>query len=345
MHAHTAFYSRLLLGLTLALLLGTLLPHTTAANAAPSTIFRFEFEYDLASPPTLEGAQLVACDGGQPCDSPQLLATFGQCEGAGCLVATGSEPATFTCNPAACEVDLWDVENDGPYYAVFDFTDKLRVTPLLESGPRSYRTTIQPDGLQLRSIFREPYYEFVVLFLIPAFLFTWIIESVVVWLLLRTRHRRTRDDLLGTLLGWLIPLHMVTIPMVWFFFPALHWNANVQHHQFGLIAAGLLLLVSAAALLYRKHRLTWGIAAGLVLLALVAIPLLWAAGSEAAVLPALPLSPGILTLLAEGFVFAFEACFLYIVGRGRLTVGYAALLSILANAASWGGGELLLRLI
>ena len=334
------------LGLLALVLVAVLLPRIVYANAAPPPAdLRFDFIYETSEPVTLEGVQLVACTG-EACSEPILVGAYGRCDVAPCLPATfpteeqtGRPLVPIECTRDGCHYDGED-RYHYQYRLVLQFSDGVRESRIFPASFEPYRVRVQDEGVVVGSLVSEAYGGvFVIFSFLPILLFVWVIEAIVAYLFLRYRRIEVRRVLL-----WLLVLHLATLPIVWSFFPALSWAPTVEARSFAPAALGLVLLLAGVAILHARGRLSRWVALGALLLGLVGVPLLAYLGGRGILTPPLlDLSPTVTTVLSEVFVFAFEAWFLYTISRGRLPLAQAALLSLLANVASYGGGQLFIR--
>lgn len=307
--------------LVLLVLLGVaLLPRVAFANAGPPpSNLRFEFDYETSEAVTLEGAQLLACEG-EGCAETVLVGSYGTCEAAPCVTdfaaaAAGGEIVPIECTREACEYDGED-RYVYRYRLVLQLSDGTRESRVFDATTEPYRVRVQDDGLVVRSVTSEPYGVLAAIVgFFPALLFTWVIEGTIAYLFLRSRKTEV-----PRLLLWLFVLHLATIPMVWTFFPAMSWAPRVEERTFAPPALGLIVLMAGVALLYRSGRLSrWGVL-GAVVLGLVGVPLLASLGGQGFLRPPiLDFSRSVATVLSEIFVFVFEGWFLYTISRGLVT--------------------------
>lgn len=333
--------------LPLCLLLALfLLPSLAHANSAPPSDFRFDFVYETREPVTLEGAQLVTCQE-EPCAQPILLGQFGDCSAAACLPLPADPVPEYPlrtvlpmeCSQESCRADA--SEGYGSYYLVLQFSDSVRVTRTFDATRAPYVVRVQEQGVLLRSPLDTPYRLLVPLLLfVPALLFTILVEGAVIALLAPILSIPRRRFLL-----WLLPIHLATLPLVWFLFPAFSWSPPLEAQLFGPAALGMVPLLLVAIELARRGatRARWALFA-LVAVGLLSV-LLYLGSRGALPLPTLDLPPAATTALAELAIFLVELWVWRRLGRGAVGWGGAAALSLLANGTSYLLGEALLWLL
>jgi hypothetical protein len=334
-----------------ATLLLLALPAGTNSAPPPSEVW-FTFDYETSQRVKLEGVQLVGCDT-IDCFQPVLLQQYGVCNDVACL---SSSPKltdwsdTFECAGNRCRSASHKYEMTH-FKLVVQFSDQVRLSKVLDGLPTEYwgrqivwRVTVKDAGLLVvpDTNLEQPV-DRLGLFLV-GLLSTQLIELIIaasyLWLWMRVDVKRLVNILLIVFL-----VHLVTFPMVWFFFPSLGQFQPGYARTIGVFS--LIVTILYATLLafiyivkHRNRRL------GLIGLSLISLPMTFfcffillflSAYGNYSVL-AKGLSPGVILLTSEIFAVVGEAVLITILSKGTLSWRQAGVMSLLANTTSfvWG---------
>ncbi|MBA3532361.1 MAG: hypothetical protein H0T73_10610 [Ardenticatenales bacterium] len=334
--------TQLLATLLLLLLLLSVPTAEAHANAAPPDFLRFRLEYEIPLPGDIIGAQFQGC-ADERCSEITYALTYGRCGAEGCIEAGSSVPMIvdrLDCSLSACTANFRDemYQLRGQYERlVIHFSDRVRVSQPFDGTWAERRlVVVREEALEMSN---EPGVMVVgsLLLFLPAAFLTLLVELLVGYLYLRRFPEIPKKMLL-----WLLPLHLVTLPMIWFFFPSLRLLPNPSATLLAPAAFSLTLIVGAALLSLsggyigeRSFMLLFG-------LGLLSAPFIaWGYATLAAPSEIHGVPAALTTPLSELFAVLFEAWFLRVVNREFLSRNHALRLSLLANAASYALGLLL----
>jgi hypothetical protein len=168
------------------------------------------------------------------------------------------------------------------------------------------------------------------------------VAAVVLWQLGLARREIT------ILLGLIGVLNLLSLSVVWFFFPALGFFQTNTDLAFGTSILLIALIFGGVVGGIRWIDSTWqrlllvGLSAGflpIILFIALVVALVADYGNRLPTADGLPAH--ITLMLSELFAFVFEAVLIYLASRRALNIGQAVLLSLAMNVASFLAGVLL----
>jgi hypothetical protein len=329
------------------------------ANLAPPPArLWFTFQDPVGKPLSPTALQLIACR--EDCTQGDLLLSYGKkCTQPGCLAGEPVlENSLLACSQALCLARSYDFPA-GAYRLVAQINGKSYTSGPVELfrgeapgyNTLAYRVTVSDRGLSLEfePDFVQPDFNPYRANFFQALLLTLAIELSIaflyLWFVLRWR-----GAALGLPLFLVFLADLVTLPLVWYFFPTLKPFTPFAGRFLGLFwlaCAGIFTLVAYAVFVLLKGRQRWFILAGIVVLLLVAIPFCslvigYTIGYPNAYKIYPTGLPGIWSLvIAEIFAWLYEAFFVYFISRKTVPLKHALLLSLLMNLASYLAGTFL----
>ncbi len=340
------------LAIVLALLALALHPWAADADAAPPPPHTwFNLVYGGPRPGALQGARLLACSSPH-CAQAALVAEFGRCDQPGCSptqMQTGSPTGSMDCAEDTCVVlgEPWQAATGGSLRLILQFEGGVRASQPFPAPPSPYGYTLQvrvteqglavaqdpiqsgPEGLPTdRANFLAN--------LLLTELVELVVAAVFLWRLKVERPARLR------VLGIVALVNLLTLPVVWGFFPSLGvWRAGTAIAWLAFLP---LLYAILAALIIRIERRGRRIALGVLLV--VSLPVILSITLFLAMMAAegspLPSSAGLpwgtLVFMSEVFAVVVEAALLVFFTRRALAWRRAGLLSLAMNAASFLAG-------
>ncbi len=351
-----------------------LAPPVRADMPKTPSIVWFTFDYETSQAVTLEGVQVVICpDHKDKCEPSLLHLQYGVCDQSECLPGPPelTEPneydLTFECVGKICRV--LSIDYAGQYYLyppfklIAQFSDRVRVSPVVERVPPSYKpidyyrsghpawqvTVTDPDLFVVKDTAKGSFLRLSTFSL--SLVSNLIIELIVAVVFLLGWMRFDVKLPLLNLLVIVVLVNLITLPVVWFFFPSLgQFQPGYNRFMGGviLILANLfaLLLIS----IYRTQGILWRV--GLIIFGIFFLGVVLAAFYFSFLvvilmflysLPVVGLSPGVILILAETFAVLYETMLIVVLSKGGLSWRQAGLMSLLMNAASFMGGLLIFR--
>ncbi len=333
-------------------------PQPAAANAAPPpTMIWFRFD-DTEPDLERQGMQLLHCKD-STCTEATVWQQYGVCEGSGCLTPDNELPddKPLTCRADRCMYmygyggfsDVYDLR------LVVQYSDQVRQSNVFPSVNSSrpwsrYESNllVSTTGDSLNVVVDPPGNDAPPPMLI-AFLLTQALELLVAGVFLQRLGLAGRE--LRLMLGLIALINTLSFPVVWTFFPSLGFFHTENEREFGNHMLSVALFYGAILggfrwIGSRRWRRALGIVAAITipLAALISLGRLFTIGYSASPPIADGLPYGLTVALSELFAFAFETALIYLAGRRRLSLGQAALLSLLMNLASFLAGLLLWQL-
>jgi hypothetical protein len=327
-----------------------------ANSLPPPSVVWFSFVYQTTQTPRLLGVQLIACRTTN-CEQPVLLQQYGTCDGAGCVTSPpklAEWPSDFECAANVCRSATSVGYMETGFKLVVQFSDRVRASEVMEKLPLLYgevstwRVLVRDTDLSIegapppavsdpaRSFPKQPLLQFGLSILVEL-----LVAGVCFWRTVEPRY------LEGKLLIVLL-VNLVSLPVVWFFFPALG-----QFQSSANLTIGFIVLLAAfiyAALLagiYRSENKTrrWVVALTALSLpvtafcSLVVFSFLNGYYGRNITVQGLPASVTIFA--SEVFAVVFEAILITILSKKSLPLRVIWITSLLMNAASFGVGLLL----
>ena len=355
--ANTTIVKKFVLVCVVALI--ALLPGDVAyANAAsPPSVVWFTFDYKTAQIPKLVGIQLIGCETTN-CGRAVLLQQYGTCDGVGCLALPATltvKPNDFGCAGNKCRSAAFPSHGGTDFRLVVQFSDRIRISEVISKLPSSFvedtawRVVVQGTDLSMQPdtipVVPDPYV-LNIQHLLGRLGLSIVVELLVAGLCFQIWSNTDRRRLMGRLLIILL-VNLVTLPVVWFFFPSLGQFQSDASHKLGIFV--LIVAVSYADLLIGIYRSVHKIRRWLIILTLISLPIIGVCslvlyilvsyGNSAVIAQGLSFN---LTLFAsEVFAVAFEAILIAILSKRSLPFGLICVTSLLMNAASFFLGQLL----
>jgi hypothetical protein len=329
-----------------------------ANSTAPPSVVWLTFAYETPQAPRLLGVQLIAC-ATTGCEQPVLLQQYGTCEGAGCVTSaptiTGWNNG-FGCASGICRSSAYPSHGGTDLRIVAQFSDRVRSSDVVSKLPAQYgetaawRVIVREADLHLEPDAAIPTIRD------PLTLFRqnlwWlglsiVVELVVAGLCFQVGARTNADGLMGRL--WMVILiNLLSLPVVWLFFPSLgqlQTEASQEMGAFVLLGAlGYAALLAGIYLSAGKTR-SWMIALTLISLPVVGFGsfVVWALtsymGSRTVIVEGL--ASNVTILASEVFAVVFEAVMITILSKRSLSARLIWVTSLLMNAASFAAGLLL----
>jgi hypothetical protein len=318
----------------------------------------FQDESGTSLPP--QGLQLVGCST-EACTEKTLLLSYGKCNLPGCLpgkpTMTG-EWDKLACDGSVCRAVSYDFPTR-IFQLISQANGQVYTSPpaQLAGAERTfdnfaYQAVVSPQGLSLTSKpdFDEPKYPLHKINFLLALLITLVSELLVAglygWFVLRWREPEL--DLLLVLVGL---ADLITLPMVWFFFPSFAKFMPVESRSLGIFLA-LIAIIYTSVLYYafvradgRRRRNMVTISTLIVLLATPVCSgvIIFVQGyTNLYKLTSTGLPGSWLLLMSEIFAWLYETFFLYFLSRKTLPLKHALILSLLMNLTSFLAGLVIL---
>lgn len=328
-----------------------------ANSAPPPSVVWLTFDYKTAQPPQLLGIQLIACMTAD-CELSVLLQQYGTCDGVGCAklpLIQSDRPSEFVCAANICRSAVSPTHGGTDFKLVVQFSDRVRSSDVISKLPSSYA-----EAKAWHVIVRETDLVIVLDTATPARHnplklfsnnFWWIGLSIAVELLVaslcfqiwaRTDIRRLMGRLLIIFL-----VNLVSLPVVWLFFPSLG-----KFQSGGSRGLGIFVLVAAiifAVLLAGIYRSENKTRRRMIILTIISLPgilfcylalsFVTGFGSSSITIQGLPFDLAIIA--AEVFAVVFEAILVTILSKRSIPLRLIWVTSLLMNSASFISGQVL----
>jgi hypothetical protein len=322
----------------------------SANSIGPPAEFWFTMDYQIATRPAMEGAQIVGC-AAEDCAESELLMQYGTCDGGDCLPAPLTLEAwdtwhtKFECAAGLCRFSSywWD---GGYLRLVVQFSDRTRISDRV--GPltwqygmeKAWRVAVRESSLTLNEDpdFRAPStnYSLFAIALELAEAVELLLAAVFLRFAIKADAAQTKNALKVVFL-----VNLITLPVVWYTFPSWGRFQTGTARQMGWFILGLaavyaLLLVGIYTSDGKKRRTR-------LILTILSLPVAFLATLAALYVTSYGnydvvvqgLSPGLVVLFSEMFAVVVEAWLISRMARKSLTGRQAAAMSLLANAASF----------
>ncbi|MGG6292861.1 hypothetical protein ACQ4M4_00435 [Leptolyngbya sp. AN02str] len=335
-----------------------------SANPHPPPQAWFHFVHRSSFSPLataeLQGLQVAECDT-VACKAPNLLLEYGLCRDEGCLTEVPEETgafATLHCAANTC-LAIFDYDSphiQAPFRLIAQFRDRLRISNVMELSPDhttmpltlqgDWRVEVTTNELMLtreRTPWRGGYFQ---LFR-TGFGFTIVLELLVA--LLYVAWRGVGRSLALRILTIVGVVHLVTFPVVWFFFPSLQPFQYTFEEIFGGISLGI--AVTYGLLLWFATRPVS--TTKLFVSSITIVPFMLGLGFAIAWFFSLNswfpttvegFSPKTTLVLSELFVFGYEGALIYRLVWDKVPLLHASLLSLSMNGVSLAVGLWLWRM-
>jgi hypothetical protein len=298
----------------------------------------------------VDGLQLIGCST-TTCEQPVLLLQHGDCDLPRCLPGPpelAKPDASLVCSDELCLASAASFGPRSHFWIVAQIAGQAYASDVREMPGPQWLPFWEEVGWQVStsdgalSVTSDPAFESprIRRGLLVAFALTQSVELIVAGLYLWVRRRSTLEHAMGRLLMVFL-INLVTLPVVWFSFPALGWLQSPSARGLG-VAVLALAAAYATALVFiyaseegrRRRWIVW---------TLIATPLLFGcvfyAGIEAIRIDprvaAGGVSASVFVIAAEVFAVVCEAILLHLLSRKALPLQAAGLLSLLMNVASY----------
>ncbi len=331
-----------------------------ANSGPPPSVAWFSIVYETAQTPRLLGIQLIACMDAN-CEQPILLQQYGRCDQAGCLSSTPQLSGwnnNFACAANICRSSAYPNHSGNNFKLVAQFSDRVRSSGVVAKLPSQYgedlswRVSVREADLSIetgplpavsdrnRSFPRQPLLLFFASILVEV-----VVAGACFWRTVEPSHFESS-------LGIVFLVNLVSLPVVWFFFPSLGQFQSEANRSLGLIFLTAAFFYGALlAVIYRSGGKTrgWIIALSVLSLPFTALCALiipsFLNGYESGSVFVQGLPANLAIAASEVFAVVFEAVLITILSKGRLPVKWIWISSLLMNAASFVTGMYLSNII
>ncbi|MGD1905562.1 MAG: hypothetical protein ACFB0C_06145 [Leptolyngbyaceae cyanobacterium] len=348
-HSLRRFGRQTLIGLLLVFAL-SLTSAAQANSGPPETLTWFDFE---AMPGPIEAAQILACDT-EACDSAYAQFDTGTCTVSGCLAPPQDSFKTFTCRDQTCLIvgglyiptesdrTAWfrlQVQSQGRLWA-----SNVLEAPMVEVGSRDrFPVRWVDDALEIQPA-ESAYGNTAGMLFWLGLALTIALEASVVALMLR-RQGLWSQLWRRTFVSFGL-MHLVTYPMVWTLTNGFQPFSFVVDRVFAQIWLAIALIYGVFFYFLRQGRSRRLLLAPAVIFPLLFFPslivlFLFSYGRSTPLTTGL--SYGMALAIAEVAVTVYEAIFLAMLSRGKLSLTTTGLLSLVMNGTSWAVGFWLFR--
>jgi hypothetical protein len=341
-----------------------LLPMSMASanSLPPPSIAWFTFEYKIDQTPKLLGVQLIACTT-ENCEQPELLQQYGTCNGDGCLASQpkmNEWPDSFDCAENICVSSGYFDEIS--FKLVAQFSDRVRSTDVIDKLPayygdtKSWLVSVEENDLTVKSGYLPAVADPDLLYpKRPILLFglSIVVELVVaglcflIWIQTKVGSLVIRGGALENKLLIVLLVNLVSLPVVWFFFPAIGRFQLSGNQNRGVMVFFLALVFSVLlAVIYHSEGKArgWLIALMVISLAVVGfcgpivLSFMKAYEFGDTVINVQGLSPTAITIASEIFAVVYEGLMLMVMSKKSIPVKLIWITSLLMNAASFIAG-------
>jgi hypothetical protein len=324
----------------------------SANSAPPPSVAWFTFVDQTGQSPRLEGVQLIACDTAD-CQQPVLLQQFGACDGSECIKSTPTLSGWSTaldCAVGICRSSAYPNHGGTSFRLVAKFSDGTRTSDTVGTLPSKYaevaawQVLVNTANLSIVQDPRVPSIDNTIR-LIPQN-FKWIVISIIAELLVAAAcfqllaKTDTHQLLRRLLIVFLV--NLVSLAMVWLYFPSLGHFQSAGSRDFGLFILILTGLFSGLLIaIYRSTGRAHGWAIALASIALILTVLsygiirsfIWYAGGYTVYVQGL--SSTAIIIVSEVFAVTFEALMIAILTKTSISTRFIWLTSLLMNSTSF----------
>jgi hypothetical protein len=327
-----------------------------ANSTAPPSVVWFTFYSKTVQSPHMQGVQLIACST-ENCEEPVLLQQHGSCDRPGCVISTPKITGLtndFGCAADICRSSAYPSHGGTAFRLVVQFSDRVRISEVVDELPARYgeekawRVTVRDRDLTLEAdalpavsnpgrVFpSRPLLLFGLSILVEI-----LVAGVCFWFTVEPPHFE------GALFMVLL-VNLVSLPVVWFFFPSLGRFQSEGNRDFGVLVLFLACIYAALlAAIYRTGKKAHNWLIGLTLLSLPVsilcslVAFSWLPGYYGRYVTAQGLPANLVIAAAEVFAVVFEALLITYLSKGSLPRRWIWVTSLLMNAASFITGVLL----
>ena len=327
-----------------------------ANSAPPPSVVWFSFDYKTTPPPRLLGVQLIACSTAN-CEQPVLLQHYGTCDRTGCLLPPPKIPGwpnDFGCAANICRSAAYPSHGGNDFKLVAQFSDRVRISEVVNELPAGYGgetawrvivregdLSIEADAVPSLSNTGRVFPNQPLLLFGLSILLEILVAGVCFWWTVDPRHFE------GALFMVLL-VNLVSLPVVWFFFPSLGRFQSEANRDLGMLVLFLACIYSALlAGIYRSGKKTRNWLIGLTLLSLPVsifcslVAFTWLPGYYGRYVSVQGLPASAIIIASEVFAVVFEALLITVLSKQSLPRKWIWMTSLLMNAASFVAGMLL----
>ena len=348
---------------TISVAIISLFPFTFASanSLPPPSELWFTFDFKNGEPISVESFTLVLCTDEQcsysiavtqvPNSAGMPYANELYCYDNWCKWRMYPPGDSYSVLPDVKVQRSWNF-NDANYFQVdIQFSDRIQKSNILYGFPGGYGAeahfNISLNDGNLLLIRDKNFHEPFLSGKFRSFLLTLLVEplvfSILMWLWKRENFRAVINYCLLSLLA-----NGISYPMLWGFFPSI-----TAHHYERVETTGALYLIgglTVSALLMLSVYFKGTVRKGLRGFAIILVPflcfLIFVTSFRYGVYPE-PIAPAVIPIssaimLIEVFAVVFESMFIYFISQKRIPLIIAFIGCVLANAASFGLGLILL---
>ena len=343
-----------------------LLPnHSAHADITPDPppvdVIWLLFTDKSAEPLRIEGVQIIGCSSSASCGKATLLQQYGKCDGYYC--AGGEESLTPPENSFVCSGDIcrWETLGyDGMFRIQAQFSDRTWLSDVLfvpykyndlRDQEVAWKVEVGDSHLSIvKSTPPRPNDQAELFINSLGWLgLSILVELLVAGLCFQRWARTGLQGLMGRLLLVLL-VNLLSLPVVWLFFPSLgqlqsQFNVNVGIFTALVIGFYTILLVRIYHAAEKTRR--WKI-----VLTVLSIPLIYlffqmpldVLGNKDDLIRLNGLSTTAVIIFSEVFAVVYEAILLTVLSKRTLPVKLCWIISLLMNAASFLTGKVFMNL-
>jgi hypothetical protein len=324
-----------------------------ANSVVPPSVAWFTFDYKTAQTSRLLGVQLIACTTVN-CEQPVLLQQYGTCDRSGCITSAPKLTGwsnDFGCAANICRSAAYPSHGGTDFKLIVQFSDQVRTSEVVEELPSGYGEdaawrvvvrdgdlSIEADTLPIVSNPGRVYPTNPLLLFGLSILVEILVAGVCFWWTVDPRHFE------GALLMVLL-VNLLSLPVVWFFFPSLGQFQSEANQSKGLLVLFLAFIYAVLLVgIYRSGYRTRNWLIGLTLLSLPVtiffslVAFSFLPGYYARYVSVQGLPANLTIFLSEVFVVVFEAIPMTILSKRALPLKWIWITSLLMNAASFVTG-------
>jgi hypothetical protein len=328
-----------------------------ANSLPPPSIVWFTFEYKTAQPPHLLGLQVVACET-ENCEQPVLMQQYGICERDGCLKTPAKltgEKNTLGCAADKCRSTAFPFHGETYFKLVAQFSDRVRESRVTQKLPSQYGEetawrvimgetdlTVEKDTIPVLQsplvIFKNNTLRIGLSIFVEL-----LVAGVCFQIWAKTDFRHLMGRLLIVFLA-----NLITLSVVWFFFPSLGYFQSSANTTLGIMVlfAAFVYAALLAGIYRSRNKTRWW----LVALTTLSIPFTvvcslitfsFTNGYYGSYVTAQGLPSSVIIIASEVFAVVVEAILITILCKGSLPLRLIWITSLLMNTASFLTGQIL----
>lgn len=329
--------------------------HEAFANSPhPPTYVWFYFDIDQKTWQDIQGIQLIGCTT-ENCEQTVLLQQYGGCTDEKCLKTSGlfdDERSYLICADYHCFSRVYPNHGGTNFKLLIQFQKKALLSPIVSNLPssmgeeKSWTIGFKGDSLEVSAdeTITRTYPQLPLAFSKSYVYWVSIGVEVIVAILYFLLFLKTKKTIFK-LGGIVFLINLLTLTVVWFFFPSFGY-----FHTAGLIKTGIFTFVLAglyALLLFFIYRPSSTRRRGLIIFGAISIPfaiLVWLVfafitnyGEQPLIAQGLPAY--ILIIMEEVFAIAIEAFLMNQYSNQEISKKHAWILALVMNTASFLIGQ------